>query len=105
MHPEDQEKTNFTTPQETFMYAKMPLGLMNAGEIFQQSMEIDFSYEKDNILVIYLHDLVFFSKSDEEHIAHLLRMFRKCRKFIISLNTNKSFFCMKEGKLLGNIIF
>ena len=33
--PEDQEKTAFTTPWGTFMYAKMPFGLMNAGATFQ----------------------------------------------------------------------
>ena len=32
--PEDKEKTAFTTPWGTFMYAKMPFGLMNAGETF-----------------------------------------------------------------------
>ena len=32
--PEDQEKTTFTTPWGTFMYAKMPFGLMNAGATF-----------------------------------------------------------------------
>ena len=31
-------------------------------------------------------------------------MFRKCRKFGISLNPKKSFFAMKEGNLLGHII-
>ena len=33
--PEDREKTTFTTLWGTFMYTKMPFGLMNAGEIFQ----------------------------------------------------------------------
>jgi hypothetical protein len=33
--PEDREKTTFTTPWGTFMYAKMPFGLMNTGETFQ----------------------------------------------------------------------
>jgi hypothetical protein len=32
--PEDQKKTTFTTPWGTFMYAKMPFGLMNEGETF-----------------------------------------------------------------------
>jgi hypothetical protein len=32
---EDREKMTFTTPWGTFMYAKMPFGLMNAGENFQ----------------------------------------------------------------------
>jgi hypothetical protein len=40
--PEDREKTTFTTPWGTFMYAKMPFGLMNAGETFQRAMDITF---------------------------------------------------------------
>ena len=67
-------------------------------------MDIDFVDEKDKILVIYVDDITVFSKSEEEHVAQLLRMFRKCRKFGISLNPKNSFFAMKEGKMLGNII-
>ena len=77
---------------------------MNAGETFQPAMDIAFVDENDKILVIYLDDITIFSKSDEEHVAHLLRMFKKCRKFGISLNPKKSFFAMKEGKLLRHII-
>ena len=33
--PDDQEKTTFTTPWGTFIYAKFPLGLKNAGATFQ----------------------------------------------------------------------
>ena len=34
VHPEDQEKIAFTTPWGTFMYSKMPFGLMNVGATF-----------------------------------------------------------------------
>ena len=34
VHPDDQLKTIFTTPWGTFMYLKMPFGLMNAGATF-----------------------------------------------------------------------
>ena len=34
IHPDDQEKTAFTTPWGTFMYAKIPFGLMNVGATF-----------------------------------------------------------------------
>ena len=54
VHLEDQEKTTFTTPWGTFMYAKISFGLMNAGETFQQAMDIAFFDEKDKIMVIYL---------------------------------------------------
>ena len=86
------------------MYAKMPFGLMNAGEIFHRAMDIAFVDEKDKILVIYLDDITIFSNSDEEHVTHLLRVFKKCRNFGISLNPKKSHFAMKEGNLLGHII-
>jgi hypothetical protein len=104
VHPDDQEKTTFTTPWGTFMYAKMSFGLMNAGETFQRAMDIDFADEKDKFIVIYLDDITVYSASDEEHLKHLRRAFQKCRKFGISLNPKKSNFSMEEGKLLGHII-
>jgi hypothetical protein len=76
--PEDREKTTFTTPWGTFMYAKIPLGLMNAGETFQRAMDIAFIGEKDKFVVIYLDDITVFSKSDQEHYHHLEKVFLKC---------------------------
>lgn len=63
-----------------------------------------FANEKDIFLVVYLDDLTVFSKSDEEHLFHLTKVFQKCRKYGISLNPKKSLFAMSEGKLLGHII-
>ena len=103
VHLEDQEKTAFTTPWGTFMYAKMPFGLLNAGGTFQRAMDIAFSEEKDKFLVIYLDDNTIFSESDEQHLQHLEWVFLKCRKFGISLNPKKSKVTQEEGKLLGNI--
>jgi hypothetical protein len=104
VHPDDQEKTTFTTPWGTFMYAKMPFGLMNAGETFQRAMDIEFAEEKDKFIMIYLDDITVFSDSDEQHLEHLKKVFQKCRKFGISLNPKKSNFRMQEGNLLGHII-
>jgi ribonuclease HI len=102
--PEDREKTAFTTPWGTFMYAKMPFGLMNAGATFQRAMDIAFIGEKDKFVVIYLDDITVFSKTDIEHHSHLRRVFLKCRRFGLSLNPKKSLFAMQEGKLLGHIV-
>jgi hypothetical protein len=104
VHPGDQEKTTFTTPWGTFMYAKMPFGLMNAGDTFQRAIDISFADEKDKFIVIYLDDMNLFSDSDNEHLKHLKRVFQKCKRFGISLNPKKSNFGMQEGKLLGHII-
>jgi hypothetical protein len=39
---EDQLKTTFTTPWGTFMYLRMPFGLMNVGSTFQREMDFSF---------------------------------------------------------------
>jgi hypothetical protein len=104
VHQDDKEKTTFTTPWGTFMYDKMPFGLMNVGDTFQWAMDITFVGERDKFVVIYLDDLTVFSKSDAEHLTHLRQTFEKCQKFGLSLNPKKSHFVMQEGKLLGHIV-
>jgi len=86
------------------MYLKMPFGLMNAGETFQRAMDIAFAKEIHDFLVVYQDDITVFSKSDNEHLDHLRRVFIKCKKIGISLNPKKTLFGLEEGKLLGHII-
>jgi hypothetical protein len=102
--PEDREKKSFTTPWGTFMYVKIPFGLMNAGENVQRAMDIDFIGERDKFVVIYLDEIKVFSIFDKEHCCHLRKVFLKCRRFGLSLNPKKSLFSMKERKLLGHIV-
>ena len=94
----------FTTPWGTFMYAKMPFGLMNARATFQRAMDISFSEEKDKMVVVYLDDITIFSRKEENHLKHLERILLKCRRFGVSLNPTKSIFSLTSSKLLGHII-
>ena len=104
VQPEDKPRIAFTTPWGTFMYVKMPFGLMNVGATFQRAMDVAFAKEIHEFLVIYLVDITVFSKTDYEHLDHLRQVFLKCRKFSISLNPKKNLFGLEEGKLLGHII-
>ena len=104
VQPEDQAKTAFTTPWGTFMYVKMPFGLMNAGATFQRAMDIAFAKEIYEFLVIYLDDINVFSNDDNEHLDHLRQVFLKCRNFGISLNPKNTLFGLEESKLLGHVI-
>ena len=83
---EDQLKTAFTTPWGTFIYVKMPFGLMNAGVTFQWAMDIAFSEEIGHFIFIYLDDITVYSNTDEEHLKYLRRVFEKIRRFGLSLN-------------------
>lgn len=104
VHLDDREKTTFMIPWGTFMYVKIPFGLMNTRATFQRAMGIAFAEEKDRFVVIYLDDITIFSKTDDEHIKHLEQVLKKCRKFGILLNPKKSNFVRDEGKLLRHII-
>jgi hypothetical protein len=84
--PEDRDKTTFTTPWGTFMYAKIPFGLMNAGETFQREMYIAFIVEKEKFVVICLDEITILSNFDKEHYRHLKKAFLECRKFGLSIN-------------------
>jgi hypothetical protein len=48
---------------------------MNAGATFQRVMDISFVGEWDKFVVIYLDDVTFFSKLDEDHMIHLKQTF------------------------------
>lgn len=59
---EDQKKTTFTTPWGTFMYSKIPFGLMNVGDTFQSVIDIAFLGKKFMFVVIYLDDIKIFCR-------------------------------------------
>ena len=92
VHSDDQLKTTLTTPWGTFLYMKMPFGLMNAGATFQRAMDISFSEEISYFIVIYLDEITVYSKTDEENLNHLRKFFEKCRKYGLSLNPKKTLF-------------
>ena len=73
--PENQEKNSFTTPWGTFMYAKIPFGLMNVGATFQCIVRIAFAEKKDKFVVVYMDDIIVYSRSDGEHIKNLEKVF------------------------------
>ena len=96
MNGVDREKTTFTTPWGTFMYEKMPFGLMNVGATFQREMDIAFAGERDRFVVIYLNDITIFSKSVEEHLMHLKQIFSKCKNTVYLSILKKMFLLLRR---------
>lgn len=54
--------------------------------------------------MVYLDDVTVFSKQISNHICHLKKIFKRCRKYEISLYPKKSIIVVSEGNLLGHII-
>lgn len=103
--PEDKFKTVFTTPWGTFTYNRIPFGLINARATFQRVMNSSFVDPQDRIIVIYLDDLIVFSKKREDHLRDLEKVLKRCGEHGISLNPKKSVFCITKGRFIGHIVF
>jgi len=104
MSPSDHLKTNFRTPWGTFAYTKMPFGLINIGATFQRAMDIYFFGLINHSVLVYIEDVIVFSKKNKDHLSHLRAVLEQCRKFGISLNPKKLVFAVEQGKLLGFIV-
>ena len=88
----------------TFAYRRMPFSMINTGATFQRAMDYAFKDLKDKYIIIYMDDITIFSKNREDHILDLRKVFKRCRKFKVSLNPKKCMFGVTEGKLLGHVI-
>jgi len=49
---------------------------MDAGATFQREMDIAFSKDIGYFIVIYLDDIIVYSKTDEEHLVHLRKFLK-----------------------------
>ncbi len=82
----------------------MPFGLINVGVTFQRAMDIAFKGLIKKYLVVYLDDIIFYSRKRNNHLHDLKQIFERCKKYGVSLNQKKYYFSLNEGKLLGFIV-
>eukprot|EP00253_Pinus_taeda_P022031 PITA_22031 len=80
VHPDDRLKTTFRTKWGTYAYQKMPFGLINAGATFQRAMDIAFTGLINKTVVVYLDDIIVFSKKRSNHLHDLKQIFERYRR-------------------------
>lgn len=97
-------KTAFITKWATYLYSKMPFRLNNVGATFQNAMEMAFKNMLERFVLVYLDDIIVYSKNVTDHFGHLRQVFTKWREYSVSLNPSKCVFSTNQGKLLGHIV-
>ncbi|KAK3085220.1 hypothetical protein FSP39_000156 [Pinctada imbricata] len=99
------ERTAFTVgPLGFYEYNRMPFGLTNAPATYQRVMEECLGDLHLNICFIYLDDLIIVSKTFEEHLDRLQRVFQKLREAGLKLTPKKCHLMMKKVKYVGHVV-
>ncbi|GJX80585.1 putative nucleotidyltransferase, ribonuclease H [Tanacetum coccineum] len=101
---EDQEKTTFTCPYETFAYRRMPFVLCNASATFQRCMTSIFHDMCKDFIGVFMDDFSVFGNSFDSCLTNLSKMLARCEETNLVLNWEKCHFMVKEGIVLGHKI-
>jgi hypothetical protein len=99
---EDKAKTGFTTPLGLYEFNRMAFGLCNAPATYQRIMQQVFQQEVFQVMLVYLDDIVAYSRTEEEMIARLEVIFRKLQAAGLKLELRKCSFFKKTVKFLGH---
>ena len=94
-------KTAFNSPFGKYEYVKVTFGLAQAPAYFQELMK---GILKDFDFVITYLDNIIFSRTAEEHLSHIRKVFKKLQLAKLSMKLNKCHFFSKEIQYLGHIL-
>jgi hypothetical protein len=82
----------------------MSCGLTNASAYFMYLMNKVFMEYLDKFVVVFIDDILVYSRSEEEHKEHLHLALHKLRKHRLYAKLSKCEFWMKQVAFLGHII-
>jgi hypothetical protein len=104
IHLDDQSKTTFTCPYDTFTYMQMSFGLCNAPASFQRCMMAIFSDLIEKVMEVFMDDFSVYGKTLEGCLANLDKVLKQCQMGDLVLNWEKCHFMVREGIVLGHKI-
>lgn len=97
-------KTAFRCRYGQYKFNVVPLGLTNAPASFSSMMRTVLSDVLDKFVVAYLNDIMIYSKTKEEHLAHLRKVFSILRKNGLYVKLSKCTFLQEQTEFLGHVI-
>ena len=95
-------KTAFVTPFGKYKFLQVPFGLVQASAFFQCLM----NKVLDNwpFPMMYLDDIIIFSDTEEEHLAHIEEIFKRLEAADLKMKRSKCDFFKKHIHYLGHLI-
>jgi len=102
--PEDVPKTAFTTRYGLYEYLVMSFGLTNAPAHFMYLMNSVFMPELDKFVVVFIDDILIYSKTKKEHAKHLRIVLTRLRDHQLYAKFSKCEFWLDKVHFLGHVL-
>jgi hypothetical protein len=102
--PSDVPKTAFSTIYGLYEYLVMSLELTNAPAYFMYLMNSVFMPELDKFVVVFIDDILIYSKTEEDHANHLRIILQRLRDHRLYAKFSKCEFWLDSVKFLGHTI-
>ncbi|GKC20958.1 putative reverse transcriptase domain-containing protein, partial [Tanacetum coccineum] len=93
VHEDDIPKTAFRTRYGHFEFTVMPFGLTNAPAIFMDLMNRVCRPYLDKFVIVFIYDILIYSKTQEEHVEHLSKTFDSGEEQELAFQTLKDKLC------------
>ncbi|KAK9153378.1 hypothetical protein Sjap_000858 [Stephania japonica] len=100
----DIEKTAFSTRYGLFEFTVMPFRVTNAPAIFVDLMHRVLRPFLDRYVIVFIDDILIYSKTREEHERHLRDVLMTLREHRLYAKFSKCAFWLREVKFLGHVI-
>ncbi|GJV04528.1 putative nucleotidyltransferase, ribonuclease H [Tanacetum coccineum] len=104
VHEDDIPKTSFRTRYGHFEFTVMPFGLTNAPAIFMDLMNRVCRPYLDKFVIVFIDDILIYSKTQEEHVEHLRLVLELLKKEKLYAKFSKCEFWLREVQFLGHVI-
>jgi transposase InsO family protein len=104
LNRDDRAKTAFVTPRGLFEFTVMPFGLTNAPATFQRAMDTLFPFEQRDHILVYMDDLLIFSKTLGEHERHLREVLTTLQNAGLKIKPSKCKFFQDSVEYVGHTI-
>ena len=100
----DVHKTAFNSPLGHFQWRVLTFGLTNAPATFQAEMNKIFSKQLNKFVLVYLDDILIYSKTLEDHLKHMRIALQVLRDAKLYAKLSKCEFCLPEVAFLGHLV-